>query len=542
MEFLIHQISASVQESEAEVLKRALKQIETVCNCSAVRTASVYKRSVDARHKQKIRMVYSVLVEADLPSSKADALRARGAEIVTRPALQIPKGERAMTERPVVVGFGPGGMFCALLLAQNGYRPIVIERGGDVESRTAAVDAFCKKGILDENCNVQFGAGGAGTFSDGKLVTRIHDPYSRYVLEELVALGAPREILTQSKPHIGTDILRTVVANAHKKLEALGGEILYHTCMTGLRRTANAVTAVQTNRGEIACGAVILAVGHSARDVYAYLQKEGFAIEAKPFSIGVRIEHLQNEIDEAMYGDFANQLKHAEYALSHHAKDSAGIERCVYSFCMCPGGTVMASASEEGGVVTNGMSEYARNGRNANAALAVTITPEDCRRMGTDGVAFQRHYERLAFSLGGCDYRAPAQTVGDFLAGKQGSTPTIVTPTYRDGAVTLCDLHRALPSYVGELLEIGLRAFDRKIKGFAAPYALLTGVETRTSAPLRILRDRATYTSQLCENLYPCGEGAGYAGGITSAAVDGMHCAMALMQRFAPYHFSKQAL
>ncbi len=536
MEFLIHQISASVQEPEGEVIERALKQIETVCNRHAVRTASVYKRSVDARHKHKIRMVYSVFVDADLPIGKEDALRAKGAEIVSRTPLEIPKADAKMNGRPVIVGFGPGGMFCALLLAQNGYRPIVIERGGDVESRTAAVEKFCKSGILDENCNVQFGAGGAGTFSDGKLVTRIHDPYSRYVLEELVALGAPKEILTQAKPHIGTDLLRTVVANAHQKLQDLGAQILYHTRMTGLKRTSNAAYAVETDRGEIPCGAVVLAVGHSARDVYAYLQKEGFATEAKPFSIGVRIEHLQKEIDFALYGDFASdeKLKHAEYALSHHAKDSAGIERCVYSFCMCPGGSVMASASESGGVVTNGMSEYARNGKNANAALAVTVTPEDCRRMGMDGVAFQRHYEQLAFSLGGRDYRAPAQTVGDFLFGKQGSAPTKVEPTYRNGAVTWCDLHDTLPPYVTELLQTGLYAFDRKIKGFAAPYAVMTGVETRTSAPLRILRDRTTYATSLCENVYPCGEGAGYAGGITSAAVDGMHCAMAMMHRYSP--------
>ncbi len=535
MKFLIHQIKASLEMSADAVIKQALEQIQTVCSRDAVHTASIYKRSVDARHRDAIRLVYSVLVEADLPLSAQEALRRLGAECVDADPLLPTFGQEILPSRPVVVGFGPGGMFCALLLAKYGYAPIVIERGGDVDTRVKAVDAFCKYGILDESCNVQFGAGGAGTFSDGKLVTRIRDPYCRFVLETLCELGAPREILTQAKPHIGTDLLRTVVKNAQKKLLALGGEIHYHTCLTGFGYTGGRITSVKTNQGEIACGAVILAVGHSARDVYAYLQTQGFAIEAKPFSVGVRVEHLQKEIDAAMYGKFAGHpsLRHAEYALSHFDLDSAGQKRCVYSFCMCPGGTVMASASEYGGVVTNGMSEYARAGKNANAALAVTVTPEDCRRMGMDGVAFQRHYEQLAYAAGGKNYRAPAQTVGDFLTGKVGTSPTKVSPTYRDGNVTLCDLHTVLPPYVGDLLEKGLRAFDRKIKGFADPATMLTGVETRTSAPLRILRNGETYTSPNCENLYPCGEGAGYAGGITSAAVDGMHCACALMQRYA---------
>jgi uncharacterized FAD-dependent dehydrogenase len=535
MECLVHQIAASLDTKKEAVIEKALKQIETVCSRDAVRTASVYKRSVDARRKPNIRFVYSVLLDVDLPETAADLLKKNGIEAVVKEPLSLPLGKEK-AQRPVVVGFGPGGMFCALLLAQNGYRPIVIERGGDVDTRTRAVAHFCKNGILDENCNVQFGAGGAGTFSDGKLVTRIHDPYCRFVLESLVEFGAPAEILTQAKPHIGTDLLRKVVANAQAKICALGGEIHYHTRMTGLTRQKGRITAVKTDRGEIPCGSVVLAIGHSARDVYSYLQSQDFAMEAKPFSIGVRIEHLQKEIDFALYGERADhpQLKHAEYALSHFDFDSAGEKRCVYSFCMCPGGTVMASASEDGGVVTNGMSTYARNGRNANAALAVTITPEDCRRAGMDGVAFQRHYERLAYAAGGRDYRAPAQTVGDFLSQKQGSLPTAVTPTYRDGAVTLCDLHAVLPQYVSELLTSGLYAFDRKICGFASASAMLTGVETRTSAPLRILRNPETYTSYTCENLYPCGEGAGYAGGITSAAVDGMRCAKALMQRYSP--------
>ncbi len=537
MQFLIHQINASLSAEESEVLRLAKKKMEAVCGRIPMRTASVYKRSVDARHRDRIRFVYSVMIDIDPSPAQIEKLQRAGMEAVCPPDLAMPKGTEPTTAPPVVVGFGPGGMFAALLLAQHGYRPVVLERGADVDTRTAQVDRFCQEGVLDPESNVQFGAGGAGTFSDGKLVTRIHDPYCRYVLQELFHFGAPKEVLTFAKPHIGTDRLRGVVKAIEAKIIALGGEVRYHTKMTDFTRKNGKIIAVQTDRGEQPCSGVILAVGHSARDVYTMLDREGFLLEPKAFSVGVRIEHLQEKIDQALYGDFAGdpRLRHAEYALSHHAVDDRGVKRCVYSFCMCPGGTVMASASEAGGVVTNGMSVYERNGKNANAALAVSVTPGDCADLGLNGMEYQRRLEENAYAAGGRNYRAPGQTVGDFLCGTQGTAPSSVQPTYRDGQVTLCDLHTVLPPYVCRLLELGLQRFDRQIRGFADRSAFLTGVETRTSAPFRILRNKETYTASAAENLYPCGEGAGYAGGITSAAVDGLHCATALMDRYAPY-------
>ncbi len=538
MKFLIHQIGVPLRADEGEALSMAKQKVEAVCGRNSMRTACVYKRSVDARHRDRIRIVYTVLADVEVTAAQSEALLRAGLEPLNEHApLCVARGTAPMTARPVVVGFGPGGMFCALLLAQNGYRPIVIERGGDVTERTAAVERFTRTGALDPECNVQFGSGGAGTFSDGKLVTRINDPYCHYVLEQFCAFGAPPEVLTYAKPHVGTDRLKEVVRAIEREIIALGGEIHYHTKLTGFVRHGDTLVALDTNRGQIACGAAVLAVGHSARDVYAFLRRDGYSLVPKPFSVGVRIEHLQADIDRALYGAAADdpRLRHAEYAFSHRQTDRAGEERCVYTFCMCPGGTVMASASETGGVVTNGMSEYARDGKNANAALVVSVTAEDCARAGTDGVGFQRMLEERAFAAGGGDYRAPMQTVGDFLSCRQGSAPTLVAPTYRDGAVTACDLHTVLPPYVCEMLTEGLRRFDRKLAGFAAPHALLTGTETRTSAPLRILRNKETYQSCDCANLYPCGEGAGYAGGITSAAVDGIRCAVALMERYAAY-------
>ncbi len=537
MQFFLRQLSIGLEQSEDDVLQLAKKKIEAVCGRNTMRTASVYKRSVDARHKERIRLVYTVLCEVEANEATVQKLHRSGIEPIEQSEpICVKHASAPLSARPVVVGFGPAGMFCALLLAQNGYRPIVIERGGDVLQRTKFVAEFVKSGRLDPDNNVQFGAGGAGTFSDGKLVTRIHDPLCRYVLEQLHAFGAPDEVLTYAKPHIGTDLLRQVVCNIEQKILELGGEIRYHTKLTGLLQNGQTLYGVQTEQGEIACGAAVLAIGHSARDVYAFLQRDGYLMQPKPFSVGVRIEHLQSEIDRALYGDAASdvRLRHAEYALSHHQKDSAGIERCVYSFCMCPGGTVMASASEQGGVVTNGMSEYARDGKNANAALVVSVTPEDCARAGTDGVGFQRMLEQAAFRAGAGEYRAPVQTVGNFLSRTNKNEPTTVLPTYRDGAVTPCDLHTILPDYVTQMLACGLQKFNRTIEGFADFGALLTGTETRTSSPLRILRNAQTYTAPTCKNLYPCGEGAGYAGGITSAAVDGLRCALALMEQYAP--------
>ena len=526
IQILVRDITLPVSVPEGEAIALAKKKISRVLPPSGIASASVYRKSVDARHPEDLRFVWSVLIVTE--SAPDPALLAKcGAVIMEDASFEAVIGEKPMENRPVVVGFGPGGMFAALILAENGYAPVVIERGADVEKRQAAVTGFYKTKILDPSTNIQFGAGGAGTFSDGKLVTRINDPKCRYVLERFAGFGAPKEILTEAKPHVGTDRLLSVVAGIRDKIRSLGGEVLFETKMLSLKKSGGRVIGVVTDRGEIPAGAVILALGHSARDTAAGLIAEGFSLIPKPFSVGVRIEHLQADIDRAMYGKFAGKmekygLKHAEYALSRREG-----EDCVYTFCMCPGGEVVAAASEEGGVVTNGMSRFARDGRNANAAVAVAVT-------SPEPVEFQRLLERSAFRMGGGDYRAPAQTVGDFLTGKHGTAPTRVLPTYMGGNVALCDLHALFPPKITAMLEKGLRDFDRRVKGFACSDAVLTAAETRTSSPLRMTREPVGLTAPGYDNLYPCGEGAGYAGGITSAAVDGLSCALALMKTFAP--------
>lgn len=492
-------------------------------------SVKISKKSVDARKRDAIVFLYSVAAEVEkIPDpgklSRLDAVA------IKEESIEIRYGDEPMSAPPVVVGFGPCGMFHALLLAENGYRPVVLERGGDVYERQAAVDRFYRTGVLDIEQNIQFGAGGAGTFSDGKLITRINDPKCGYVLEQLCKFGAPEDILTNAKPHIGTDLLLGIVEKIAGRIEALGGKILYHTKLTGMKiDPSGRVIAALTDRGEIRCGSLTLAPGHSSRDTYFWLMDAGFALEPKPFSVGVRIEHLQERISAALYGDFAALLPPGEYSLSKRVG-----ERGVYSFCMCPGGEVVAATSEEGAVVTNGMSRHARNGKNANSALAVSVFPYDHGGTPKSAIDFQRNLERMAYLAGGGDYRAPLQTVGDFLSGKTGSEPTDVQSTYMGGdRFTLCDLHTVLPPFVSGLLETGIRDFGRRIEGFDSPSALLTGVESRTSAPLRILRT-ADYTAPGHDNLYPAGEGAGYAGGITSAAVDGINTAIALMNRYKP--------
>ncbi len=525
---LIGAIALPFAADPSEAIAIGKKKLHSVLPHGAIGKGSIYKKSIDARKRERILIVYSILIDIRegylLPSE--EKLQKIGASVFDDGSFEIKIGETPLCAPPVIVGFGPGGMFAALLLAEQGYRPIVLERGDDVEERARKVDAFTRFGVLDTSSNVQFGAGGAGTFSDGKLITRIGDRRLRYVLQIFHSLGAPDEILTNAKPHIGTDKLRLVVANMRDRIRALGGQIRFRTQMTGFSRDASGkIVSVKTTSGEIACGALLLAIGHSARDTYAMLKESGVRLDPKPISVGVRIEHRQEDIDKALFGDFAGHaaLGKGEYALSRRVGDEA-----VYTFCMCPGGSVMAAASEEGGVVTNGMSPYARDGVNANSALVVSLMPED-------GIAFQRQLERKAFSLGGGDYRAPVQTVGDYLSGKHGTEPSRVLPTYREGGVSLCDLHALFPEQINDMLALGLRDFDRKLPGFAASDAVLTGAETRTSAPVRMTRDKETFLALGYENLYPCGEGAGYAGGISSAAVDGIACALALMAQYAPF-------
>lgn len=482
----------------------------------------VRRRSVDARRKGAVRIVYSIYASVGV-AQDFDASTS-GFKSFTEGKFEFTPGLRRMNKRPLVVGFGPAGMFCAMALAENGYKPLVLERGDPVCDRIKNVERFLKGGKLDYDSNIQFGAGGAGTFSDGKLTTRIGDPLVSYVLSRLVFLGAPEDIEYKAKPHIGTDVLVGVVEKADQFVREHGGEIKYRTTAHICGRY------VSVNGEKIDSDAVVLALGHSARDTYTELIDSGYSIEAKPYSAGVRIEHLQRDIDEAMFGNLAGDpvLGHAEYQLSMRRGN-----RGVYSFCMCPGGEVVAAASEDGGVVTNGMSRRMRDGKNSNAAIAVSVLPEDFDGTPERAIEFQRTLERAAFDAGGSTFAAPAQTVGDFLSGDSGTRPCRILPTYRGGDVAMCDLHRILPSFIGGMLEDGIRFFGSRINGFDVPDAILTGVETRTSAPIRILRNGSCKALGR-DGIYPCGEGAGYAGGIVSAAIDGLRTARAIMEEYAP--------
>ncbi len=484
-----------------------------------IRDPYIYKRSVDSRHRDDILFVYSVAALCESVNEKqlkkADAsLEKQGWSVPT-------EGKEPLLGRVVVCGFGPAGMFASLLLSEQGYRPIVLERGSSVKVRAEKVDSFMKTGILDTDCNIQFGAGGAGTFSDGKLVTRISDPACRYIFERLVEFGAPEEIMYDAKPHIGTDKLLGIVDAISERVISLGGEIYYDTALKRINKTNGRVTSVTTDKGEIECGALILAIGNSARDTYRYLIGESYVVEPKPFSVGVRIEHLREDIDRAMYGDHAGDpiLGAAPYAFSKRVGEDA-----VYTFCMCPGGEVIAAASEENTVVTNGMSRYARDNVNSNAAVVVSVRADD-------PIAYQEALEQRGFVAGGGEYYAPCQSVGDFLDGRVGKLPQRILPTYMGGKVREYDLNGLFESRICDMLKLGIAAFDRNLHGFGVRDAILTGPETRTSAPVRITRNEE-YLALGTDNLYPSGEGAGYAGGITSAAVDGLRCASALISRY----------
>lgn len=523
MQIIVRDLRVPLSAHDGEIMEQAVSRLAPLLDKKDVREKYIFRRSVDTRHKT-ITVVCSVAVvtDRDIPADKLSAL---GCAVLDEgdPTEGLFPGSELSGGRPVIVGFGPCGMFAALILAEMGYRPIVIERGDHVLARAGKVRRFLSTGELDTETNIQFGAGGAGTFSDGKLVTRINDRRCRYVLERFAEFGAPRDILMNAKPHIGTDRLLGVVAGIDSRIRELGGEIRYNTKLTGISVTSGRATAVITDSGEIACGQLILATGHSARDTYAYLMNSGFTVVPKPFSVGVRIEHLRKDIERAIFrGEAGNpKLGHAEYALS---KRIGG--ECVYTFCMCPGGEVIAAASEEGGVVTNGMSRFRRDGVNSNAAIAVSVSPDD-------PIEFQRRLERAAFAMGGGGYAAPVQTVGDFLSGKHGTEPSRIMPTYMGGNVKTADLAALFPESITKMLKLGIKSFDANIAGFSVPDAVLTGVETRTSAPVRVMRDE-NMTALGYDNIYPCGEGAGYAGGITSAAVDGIKCAEKVIARFCP--------
>ncbi len=490
----------------------------------------IRKKSIDARKKQDIRIIYTVDVEI---KGKEEALLRRlrdpKVSLAEDYVYQVPLPAAKPEQRPVVVGFGPAGMFTALVLALAGMRPIVLERGLDAAARQAKVAEFWQTGKLDPQCNVQFGEGGAGTFSDGKLNTGTKNERCRWVLEQFADAGAGGEILFDAKPHIGTDVLIRVVQHIRERILDLGGEVRFGAKLTQLVLDSGALTGVRyiQNGHEtlLSCRQAVLAIGHSARDTFRQLLDQGIPMEPKPFSMGVRIEHPQALVDQAQYGPFAGHpaLPPADYKLN--VRVPAG---SAYTFCMCPGGHVVAAASEEGRVVTNGMSNAARDGKNANAALLVTLLPEDFPDSSVlGGMLWQQEIEARAFEAGGGNYHAPAQLVGDFLARRPSTALGRVQPTYRPG-VALCDLHQVLPAKLTAVLEQALPELDKRLHGFADPDAVMTAPETRSSSPVRILRDETKQSS--VQGLYPCGEGAGYAGGIMSAAVDGMLCAEAVIQ------------
>ena len=495
---------------------------------SKVRQVRIVRRSIDARKKPDVKVVYTIDVAVDGNENKI--LKQSGckrAAIAPISYYKLPKCAKKLEMRPVVIGFGPGGMFAALVLAMAGQKPIVLERGEDAASRHEKVQTFWKNGKLDSKSNVQFGEGGAGTFSDGKLNTGVNNPRIGWILEKFVEFGAAQDILYDAKPHVGTDVLLNVVQNLRKKIVELGGEVRFNTCVTDLRTENGAIRAVVLENGdEIECDRVILAIGHSARDTFSMLHGSGISMERKPFAMGVRIEHKQTLIDDAQYGRENPALPPADYKLVRHLEDGT-----VYTFCMCPGGYVVAAASEEGGVVTNGMSYADRAGKNANAALLVTIHPDDIPYDGVlGGVTWQREIEQAAYNLTG-SYRAPAQKVGDFMNRVPSTGPGAVEPTYKPG-VHWCDLHAVLPEKITRSLKAALPGLEGQLKGFADPDAVLTAPETRSSSPVRILRGEDRQSVSL-RGLYPAGEGAGYAGGIMSAAIDGMLSAEAILAELA---------
>ncbi|KAB0465554.1 hypothetical protein BCT63_12315 [Vibrio kanaloae] len=499
-------------------------------NSDQVLSFNIFKRGYDARKKSKILLIYTLDV---LVENEAELLE----QFISDPHVKITpdmeykfvaKAVENQTERPVVIGFGPCGLFAGLVLAQMGFNPIIVERGKEVRERTKDTFGFWRKRALNTESNVQFGEGGAGTFSDGKLYSQVKDPkhYGRKVIEEFVAAGAPEEILYVSKPHIGTFKLVTMIEKMRASIIELGGEIRFSTRVDDVHMEDGQITGLTLSNGEeINSRHVVLAVGHSARDTFEMLYDRGVYMEAKPFSVGFRIEHKQSMIDEARFGKNAGNpiLGAADYKLVHHCKNG----RTVYSFCMCPGGTVVAATSEEGRVVTNGMSQYSRAERNANSAIVVGIDPErDYPGDALAGIRLQRELESGAYVLGGENYDAPAQKIGDFLKGRDPSAIGEVQPSFTPG-IHLTDISKALPDFAIEAIREAIPAFEKKIKGFSTPDGLLTGVETRTSSPVCIKRGK-DYQSINLKGFFPAGEGAGYAGGILSAGIDGIKVAEAL--------------
>lgn len=502
--------------------KKALKFLNTSFRSSfSFDDTFVYKKSIDARDKNDILLVYTIALPVPQKFSQKNV---KGIDfLVPENYEQLPVHSKQISSSPVVAGFGPSGMFCALLLARAGLNPVVIERGSDVDERQKKVSEYWTCGSLDPETNVQFGEGGAGTFSDGKLLTRISDRLCSYVLSELVSHGAPDEIKYLAKPHIGTDNLRKVVKSIRNEIISLGGKVMFNTRLDKIvSDPSGKVSAVVLNKGiQMPCDALFLCIGHSARDTVKNLMSCNVNVLPKPFSVGVRIEHLQSDIDSSLYGDFvgAPSLGAAQYTLSRKYGT-----RAVYSFCMCPGGTVVASASEEGQIVTNGMSYYARDGKNANSAIAVSVDTSDYGGTVEGAIGFQELIERKAYEIAGNNGSAPIQLLSDLLNSKAEKEPKRILPTYT-GKTSVRNADDVFPKFITDSLRAGISDFEKDIKGFAATDAVLTFPETRTSSPVKIPRNE-NFLANGFINLYPCGEGAGYAGGITSAAVDGLRAAI----------------
>lgn len=524
-------LKLSIEDDSAKLASIILKKLGI--NQEDLMDYKIFKKSVDARQRGSM-IFFNYTVDAALKNEEAVLKRLYGRGVAAAPDMKyvdVRCGLEKLKSRPVILGSGPAGLFAGIILSGMGYRPLLLERGADVDTRARVVRQFMNKGELDTECNIQFGEGGAGTFSDGKLTTLIRDTRCRKVLEEMVLAGAPAEILYLNKPHVGTDNLRTVVKNLREKIISLGGEIRFNSRITDIDIVLNKVAGIVINNNEkLPADVLLIAPGHSARDTFEMLHKRNVPMSPKPFSIGVRIEHRQELIDRAQYKRFAGheKLGPADYKLAYHASNG----RSAYTFCMCPGGEVVPATSEEGCVVTNGMSLYARCAPNANSALLVGVGLGDFgSRHPLAGIEFQRRWERLAFALGGGNYNAPAQLVGDYLAGRTSIGFGDVTPSYRK-AVKPANLEDCLPPYVIETLREALPELDKKLRGFAAPDAVMTGVETRSSSPVRITRSE-NFEADI-GGLYPAGEGAGYAGGIISSAVDGIKAAEAIASKYSP--------
>ena len=519
----VRNLKISPPVTDEKLRDAAAKKLRT--DKKSIRELKITKRSLDARKKDDIHYVCAVCVGIAGNEEKLIArLKSPDVEKYAPAEYAIP-AVKTPEKRPVIVGFGPGGMFAALVLSYAGARPIVLERGCEAAERKRRVDAFRAGGELDTECNVQFGEGGAGTFSDGKLNTGTKDRRMGWMLSQFAAHGAPESVTYDAKPHIGTDILIDVVQSIRADVIAHGGEVRFESRMTALKLDGDRICGVRVNdEYDIDCDSVILAIGHSARDTFETLHAQGVPMEQKSFSMGVRIEHLQKDIDLSQYGRERGELPAADYSLNVHLPDGTS----AYTFCMCPGGEVFAAASEQGGVCTNGMSYSRRDGENANSALLVTLPTEDFPDRGVlSGMYWQREIERGAYNCGGGSYHAPAQRVGDFLARVPSTGAGRVKPTYKPGVVW-CDLHDVLPRRITSVLENALPELGKKLRGFDDAEAVMTAPECRSSSPVRILRD--AHCSSAIKGLYPCGEGAGYAGGISSAAVDGMRCAEAVLE------------